>query len=171
MAIGMAGSELIAVYNVSNTFCLFQVPSSHVTGGKVYLSGGKDLKVVAPDVSLPTVVFGSAVISDTKGGRYIMFYKEQRHGPRSLIRKLVSRTLGDDGRGTLYDIDNKKKVDKGVEVRPDAISSKDPMTIYSVDLDSKAGFLFKSKYKGESVSIKSVECERYFINLNLPCPT
>lgn len=161
IVIGIAGSVFVAVYNVSGSICVFQEPSSHVSGGKVYLSGGDELK----EVKLPTVDYG-AVVSNSKGSHYIIFHKNT-HGrsfvfPKATInekaKEKAAGTLGDDDDDyPIYDIDKKDLVPGKVTISDSPISSTEQMTLYSVQLTSNYGWLTKHSYTGESVSVRRRE--------------
>lgn len=168
---GIAGSTFVAVYNVSGTICLFQESSKHLTEGKVYLSNGQELKTVAPDVKLPTVESG-VVISDKKNGHFIIFHHRGAGAPRLFsftnaesAKEKTAVTLGDEPdleAYPIYDIDKKNLVSgkatiPSASISSSAISSNEPMTVYSAELTPDSGWLAKYSYTGDDVSVKEAD--------------
>lgn len=112
--------------------------SSHLTGDKLYLSGGKDLKEVHPNLTLSKDEYGF-VFNDKKGGHYLIFTFVDNHKDY-----------------VYYDIDN-HVVDEDVSEKgfPDEpLSAGDPMTVYYFYLSGDFGFISNYSYNGDTVSVQ-----------------
>ena len=138
--------------------CVFEQPASGVTDGKAYLGkSGKELKEALPEV--PLSFFTSVVVTDSKGGHFIVFQVTPVTPPPRHKKKRAAtmiNSLGDGPKGSIvFDVDKKKVVNKEAKpffMNPTYVSSKEPMTMYIAQISPDISLLNKLSFEGDSVS-------------------
>ena len=138
--------HFIAVFNVSDSICIFQAPGTAVANGKVTLPVGKNLKEVWPDLELEKIVHFAVIVSDKHGGHYMLFHYEATDDEYDIpLRTDVIVDL----------VTNKVHEGHLPKMFTFPLSTKEPMTMYNYAQFYGSGYLKRAVYPGHRVTSSS----------------